>query len=223
MSIKIACISDTHNQHRNIEIPECDVLIHSGDFSYTGDFQSIWEINEWFGELKSSGKVGQIVCVAGNHDWGFQKSPNLFRPLMTNCIYLQDEPLDFMGYKWYGSPRTPFFCSWAFNEQRGEEIKKWWDRIPDSTQILITHGPPMGILDEVDSGVVSGVEMGREHHGCEELRKRVDQLKDLKLHCFGHLHDNNGIYKDPSGKLFVNAAICSEQYEPIQPVRIVEL
>src|SRR5258708_39125442 len=104
--MKLAIISDTHNQHRNIEIPKCDVLIHAGDFSYTGDFQSIWEINQWFGNLKQQGKVKETVCVAGNHDWGFERNPSLFRSIMTNCKYLQDEPLELMGYKWYGSPRT---------------------------------------------------------------------------------------------------------------------
>lgn len=221
--VKIACISDTHNQHRNLIIPQCDVLVHAGDYSYTGDFQSLWEINQWFGELKKEGVCSEVVTVCGNHDFLYEKNPTLARSIMTNCIYLQDEPLEFMGYKWYGSPRTPFFCNWAFNEQRGRQIKKWWDRIPDDTQILITHGPPMGILDEVDRGVVNGLELGREHVGCEELRKRVDQLKDLKLHCFGHLHDNNGEYTDPNGKLFVNAAICTEEYKPTQNSHIIIL
>jgi Icc-related predicted phosphoesterase len=221
--VKICCISDTHNQHRKIEIPECDVLIHSGDYSYTGDFQSIWEINQWFGKLKSDSICKEVITVAGNHDFGFEKNSNLFRPLMTNCIYLQDEPLDFMGFKWYGSPRTPTFGRWAFMNNRGKDIKKYWDRIPDDTQILITHGSPYGILDEVDRGIISGAEGGREHVGCEELRKRVDQLKDLKLHCFGHLHDNNGQFKDNSGKLFVNAAICDESYSPIQPPQVINL
>lgn len=71
--IRICAISDTHNQHNSIEIPECDVLIHAGDYSYIGDYQSIWKLNQWFGKLKSSGKVGQVITCAGNHDWGFRQ------------------------------------------------------------------------------------------------------------------------------------------------------
>lgn len=221
--VKIVAISDTHNQHRKIEIPQCDVLVHSGDYSYTGDFQSLWEINQWFGKLKKDGICSEVVTVCGNHDFLYEKNPTLARSIMTNCIYLQDEPLDFMGYKWYGSPRTPFFCNWAFNEQRGEQIKKWWDRIPDDTQVLITHGPPFGILDQVWCHPYNSV-TGPENLGCEELRKRVDQLQHLKLHVFGHIHDSNGKYIDQTtGKLFVNAAICTEEYNPTQKPHIITL
>jgi Icc-related predicted phosphoesterase len=223
VGIRLALISDTHNQHRDIQIPECDVLVHAGDYSYTGDYQSIWELNQWFGKLKSSGNVGQVITCAGNHDFGFEKNPSLFRSIMTNCVYLQDEPFEHLGYRWYGSPRTPEFCNWAFNERRGDQIKRWWDRIPDDTQILVTHGPPFGILDQVWDQPYNPI-TGPEHLGCEELRKRVDELKQLKLHVFGHIHGSSGEFLDPvTQKKFINAAICSEEYKPIQPVRLVEI
>lgn len=140
---------------------------------------------------------------------------------MTNCIYLQDESFEYFGYLWYGSPRTPEFCSWAFNEQRGEQIKKWWAKIPDDTHVLITHGPPFGILDQVWDHPYN-ILTGPDHLGCEELTKRIAELKDLKLHVFGHVHAGNGQYIDPNGKIFINAAICNEEYKPIQPVHMVE-
>jgi Icc-related predicted phosphoesterase len=220
--VKIAAISDTHNQHRDLVIPECDILIHAGDYSYTGDYQSIWEINEWFGKLKSSGLVKEIATVCGNHDWGFQTNPSLFRSIMTNCTYLQDEPTEIMGLRFYGSPRTPEFCNWAFNEKRGEDIKRWWDRIPDDTQVLVTHGPPFGILDQVWEQPYTKM-LGPEHLGCEELRKRVDNLPNLLLSVFGHIHSSTGEYRDDKGKIFINAAICTEEYKPINLVRVVEL
>jgi Icc-related predicted phosphoesterase len=219
--IKIACISDSHNQHRSIEIPKCDVLIHAGDYSYTGDFQSLWEINQWFGKLKKDGVCSEVVTVCGNHDFLFEKNPTLARSIMTNCIYLQDEPLEFMGYRWYGSPRTPFFNSWAFNEQRGAEIKKWWAKIPENTQILVTHGPPFGILD-VNTEEPYHKHLGPEHLGCEELRKRVDQLKDLRLHCMGHIHSSHG-EEVIDGVKFVNASVLNESYKVVYKPIVVEL
>ena len=221
MTVKIVAISDTHNQHRKIEIPECDILIHAGDYSYTGDYQSIWEINKWFGELKASEKVKEIITVCGNHDWGFEKNPSLFRSIMTNCLYLQDEPVEFMGLKFYGSPRTPEFCNWAFNEKRGDEIKKWWNRIPDDTQVLVTHGPPMGILD-VNIEEPYHKHLGPEHLGCEELRKRIDQLKELKLGVWGHIHSSHGeeVMNDVK---FINASILDESYNIIYKPIVINL
>ena len=221
--VKIAVISDTHCQHSSIEIPPCDLLIHAGDFSYVGKMVDVMELNQWFGKLKQNGIVKEIVAVAGNHDFIAQKNPSWTKETFTNCIYLDGETCEVFGLKIFGSPYTPSFGQWAFMKDRGPQIAYYWKQIPDDTEVLITHGAPYGILDEVDRGIVSGVEGGREHVGCEELIKRVNQLSNLKLHCFGHLHDNNGQFRDSLGKLFVNAAICSEEYKPIQPVQVVEL
>src|SRR5579863_4325736 len=147
MGIKIACISDTHNQHDVVQIPECDLLIHAGDFSYVGKTIDIAELDFWFGKLKKSGKVKEIVAIAGNHDWICETDPSLAASLFKNCIYLNEQPAEIMGLKIFGSPIQPEFCDWAFNRRRGEEIARNWAKIPDDTQVLITHGPPWGILD----------------------------------------------------------------------------
>ncbi|MCK4490026.1 MAG: hypothetical protein KAU23_07180 [Anaerolineales bacterium] len=49
------------------------------------------------------------------------------------------------GTKFYGSPWQPWFYDWAFNLQRGPEIRSKWELIPEGIDILITHGPPYGI------------------------------------------------------------------------------
>ena len=219
--VKICCISDTHNQHRKLEIPKCDVLIHAGDYSYTGDFQSLWEINEWFGKLKKDGLCSEVVTVCGNHDFLYEKNPSLARSIMTNCIYLQEEPLDFMGYKWFGSPISPEFNNWAFNRKRGKEIARCWAKIPDNTQILVVHGPPYGILD-VNTEEIYSQPLGPVHLGCEDLKKRVDQLKDLKLLVTGHIHSSHGV-EEHNGVKFVNASVLNESYEVVYPPRIIEL
>lgn len=212
--VRICCISDTHEQHEAVVIPPCDVLVHAGDLSYMGEHKPIARANEWFGRLKRAGTVKEVVCIAGNHDWGFQKNPSFFRAIMTNCVFLQDEPAEVMGLRFYGSPRTPFFCSWAFNEARGTQIARWWKKIPEDVQVLVTHGPPMGVLDTLEDG---------EHVGCEELKKRVDELKDLRLHAFGHIHSANAKLMDPAGRIFVNAAVCDEEYKPTQQPHVVDL
>ena len=220
--VKICAISDTHNQHNSIEIPECDLLIHAGDFSYVGNPIDILELDFWFGKLKQSGKVKEIVAIAGNHDWVCEKNPSYAASLFKNCIYLNEQPAEVMGLKFFGSPIQPWFCDWAFNRQRGTEIARHWAKIPDDTQVLVTHGPPFGILDQVWIQPYNKL-TGPEHLGCEELRKKVDSLKDLKLHVFGHIHDSNGMQTNANGQIFINAAICSEEYKPIQKVHLVEI
>lgn len=223
MGIKLACISDTHNQHNSIEIPECDILLHAGDFSYMGKAIDIIELDRWFGQLKASGNVKEIVAIAGNHDWLCETDPSYAASLFTNCIYLNEQPAEVMGLKIFGSPIQPEFCNWAFNRRRGDEIARNWAKIPDDTQILITHGPPAGILDKVWCRPYNKL-TGPENLGCKDLLKRVTELKQLKLHTFGHIHDSNGIYTDYTNDVkFVNAAICNEEYKPIQPVHLIEL
>ena len=65
-------------------------------------------------------------------------------------IYLEDSSCEVLGYKIWGSPWTPWFCDWGFNARRGEESKSHWDKIPNDTDIILTHGPPLGFGDKTD-------------------------------------------------------------------------
>jgi predicted phosphodiesterase len=46
MDIKIVCISDTHGLHRNLSIPEGDILIHAGDITYFESSGMLYEFEE---------------------------------------------------------------------------------------------------------------------------------------------------------------------------------
>jgi len=206
--MKVICISDTHARFLEIVIPKCDVLIISGDISIKGN---IWELESFSRWLKTQSKnFDKAILIAGNHDWCFQNTRQLCldilkRDLGTKIEYLEDSEVIIDGIKIYGSPWQPEFHNWAFNMERGEKIKRIWDNIPDDVNILITHGPPHGIGDLVRE---------RIHAGCLELLKRIQQLKNLKLHVFGHIHSGNGNYisDDIVGVIFCNAAICDESY-----------
>lgn len=211
--LSIVAISDTHCQMSKVKLPKGDILIHSGDHSYRG---TVEEMTEAMMTLKEKGKdFKYIVTICGNHDWLGETNPSLMENIAeeNGIIYLYHKSVEIEGIKIFGSPYTPWFYDWAFNVPRGEEIKILWEQIPEDTNILITHGAPMNILDMVPRGI---------HAGCEELHKRVFELKDLKLHVFGHLHSGNnkkygGIIKQ-NGITFINAAICNEEYKPNQKV-----
>lgn len=187
--MKILCLSDTHGYHRKLDpLPEADVVVHSGDCSQLGNVRQTEDFLDWFQNLP----IRHKVFIAGNHDIGlFQHWQTLqqdaAQPLsleLGEIHYLLDDSVTLDGVKFYGSPWQPEFCDMAFNLPRnGVELDQAWSRIPNDTQVLLTHTPPFGVLDQTRSGV---------HAGCERLALRVQQLADLKLHVFGHIHEAAG-------------------------------
>ena len=212
--MRIVCISDTHEQHKKMvhPIPEGDILIHAGDATWKGDFFAVRNFNMWFAEQPHKYKI----LIAGNHDWLYQKKPELVNSMLSSKFYyLQDQMVQIEGLTFYGSPWQPEFYDWAFNLPRnGPELRYIWNKIPDETNVLITHGPPLGILDKAydDDGRI----------GCNILMDRIRDLKQLKLHIFGHIHEQYGILvKDDI--TFVNASTCNRDYKPVNKPIIVDI
>lgn len=221
-------ISDTHNKHGDLTIPDGDMIIHAGDFTSAGTIKEIRDFIYWYSKLPHKYKI----LIAGNHDWGMdgdnQKGWDHFHNrryglagggrdsvkvieeeaavLMAKLgiTYLKSSGIEIEGIKIWGSPVQPEFCGWAFNKYRGEDIKKEWNKIPDDTNILITHGPPHGIKDKCQDGFRAG---------CEELYKKISKMPDLKLHIFGHIHEDRGIAK-VFNTTYVNASSLTLRYQP---------
>ena len=126
---------------------------------------------------------------------------DIISDLGKDLIYLEDSGVEIEGIKFWGSPVTPWFHDWAFN--RLSDIKHHWDLIPVDTTILITHGPPKGILDLTRS---------RLNVGCPILLEKIKELKDLKIHSFGHIHEAHGV-QEIDEVTFVNASTLNLYYE----------
>ena len=210
--MKLVCISDTHSLHRQIpEIPDGDVLIHAGDCLGQGTLENIREFNEWLGSLPHEHKI----VIAGNHDWAFQETPELAKAALTNAIYLEDSGVQIRDVRFWGSPWTPTFMDWAFMLDRGDPLYQKCKLIPDNTDVLITHGPPHGIGDEVNLGFKT------QNAGCIHLSDRVAQLSP-KVHVFGHIHEGYGQYQRGNTRI-VNASTCDSRYRPTNPPIILDL
>lgn len=208
--MKLVCISDTHGKHgRMPELPDGDVLIVAGDISNVGTREQIIQFNDWIQHRPHKHKL----VIAGNHDWYFYRKPEKARALMTNCTYLQDESVVIDGVKFYGSPWQPTFYNWAFNLDRGEPLREVWNKIPDDTDILITHGPPAGKLDAAMDG---------RGTGCVDLNDRVFKVRP-KVHIFGHIHECYGTLDIGSSTLYVNASVCTRQYIPSNSAIVVDI
>ncbi len=208
--MQIVCLSDTHNCNERITVPDGDLLIHSGDATSLGSRKEINAFLAWFSSMPHQYKI----FVAGNHDWLYQEDNRLARLLTSNfnIEYLQDSSTVIEGLKIYGSPWQPQFFDWAFNLKRGREMAEKWEMIPADTDILVTHGPPHGILDKTPHG---------DFAGCEELRKKVEEIRP-QLHIFGHIHHGYGTC-EKFGTTFINAATCDEDYEPSNPPIVLNL
>ena len=175
--MRIVCLSDTPLAHERakIRIPDGDILIHAGDGTIEGTVREFMDFNRWLAHFHHRHKV----LIAGNHDRLFEKDPNLARSIVSHAIiYLQDSVVEIEGLRIYGSPWQPEFQNWAFNLPRGPRLREKWNRIPEETDILVTHGPPAGILDQTPHG---------EHVGCQDLREVVERIQP-KVHVFGHVH-----------------------------------
>lgn len=230
--MKLIAISDTHNRHGKLKIPKCDILIHAGDWTSMGYKHEVEDFAKWINEQPAK----HIVLVPGNHELKFEESFPESREWVTNhcskAHLLVDESVVIDGIKIHGSPVTPWFCDWAWNRSSGKDgyhmngksffpkpIKPHWDKIPDDTNILITHGPPYGILDET---TYANGDPKPGNLGCEELMNRIKELKDLDLHFFGHIHAPGGTQVHKNGVSYYNAAICDETYFPGNPITEVD-
>ena len=196
--MKIILTSDTHSFHDKIHLPEGDMIIPAGDVSNKGTYGEATSFLHWFKNLPLKHKV----FIAGNHDFIFEKNPPLDSSNFPEGItYLQNSAIEIEGVSIYGSPYTPEFYNWAFMKKRGEEMRQIWNMITNTVDILITHGPPITILDKSISGRLCG---------CEELLKRVTEIQP-KVHVFGHIHEAYGMV-EKSGTHFYNASILDESY-----------
>jgi Icc-related predicted phosphoesterase len=209
--MRIVAISDTHCMHDRITVPDGDVLVHAGDACGRGETAELKAFTDWMFSQPHMHKV----FVPGNHDWDAWRRPkwwrSMFAGLGMHCLI--DDAIELDGVKFYGSPWQPEFCNWAFNLPRGKALAEVWARIPDDTNVLVTHGPPAGILDTV----------GDRSCGCHDLRKRVGQLEQLKAHVFGHIHYSAGSRRGHRNALFVNAAICTETYQPTNDPQVFDV
>lgn len=190
MAVLVA-LADLHCHHDALDVPEGDVLVVAGDLTKRGTLAELREVNAFLAGLPHAHKL----VVAGNHDACFERQPAEARATLSAATYLEDEEIRVAGLRLWGSPWQPEHLDMAFNLPRGRPLAEKWARIPAGLDVLVTHGPPHGILDRNDQGA---------HVGCEALRERVREIRP-RVHVFGHIHEARGIHRDET-TTYVNAA-----------------
>lgn len=206
--MKIACLSDIHGFLP--EIPDCDLLLLGGDYCPYTKYQNWWfrdSFKPWIHQLS---KRMKIIGVAGNHDFIFEKYPDLLPQL--DWTYLQDSGCEFNGLKFWGSPWQLRFFDWAFNADE-HELDQKWGLIPEGTDVLVLHGPPK------DHGDFSMY--GNERIGSISLLNKIEEIQP-KLVIYGHNHSGYGQYKI-GNTLCVNCSYVNDEYKPANKIQIVEI
>jgi Icc-related predicted phosphoesterase len=205
--MKICFVSDLHG--RLFEIPECDVLVISGDIC--PDYRMLTEHvqKQWLESVfaKWIEKQKQVICTWGNHDYvgeSFHYQMNI-----SNCKFLLDEEFEFEGFNFYGSPWQRRFFDWAFNLDE-PELDAAYDLIPNNVDVLITHGPVYGLGDMTNDG----------HVGSLALLEKIRTVKP-KVSVYGHIHVGYGKYQEQD-TLILNASVLNEKYELNNPAFVVE-
>lgn len=185
-------ISDTHKLHDQLPIPKADIVIHSGDCSNIQNSHlnsnEVATFIDWYAQLNIPIKI----FVAGNHDTSIER--RLITPQQIEqqgIIYIENQTKTIKicnhTIKIWASPITPSFNQgWAWNVAR-HKIHNIWRTIDPQADIIVTHGPPKGILD-LTYNQNNQLSMA----GCKSLATKVNEIKP-KLHLFGHLHNSNRI------------------------------
>jgi len=254
--VRFVFISDTHAKHRDIpHLPKGDVLVHGGDFTKSGEIGTIQDLSEYFGELADGSETAnfqKVICIAGNHDLtldpeyydqNWQRFHNVQKfdtstaatHIRKHCVYLHDEShmLEFPNksdkklHVW-GSPYSPKFWDWAFNKDRGSDIRGIWDKVPSDdipVDVLITHGPPLGRGDLVLLGqprrpTKNGKTTTRA--GCYDLLLAIQNRVKPKINVFGHIHEDHGVTYDGT-TLYVNASSVNKQYEAVRLPIVIDV
>ncbi|CAJ0939859.1 unnamed protein product, partial [Mesorhabditis belari] len=209
--LKFVVLSDTHCKMEEImdQIPDGDVLVHCGDFTNFGEYDKISEFNDQLGRLPHKYKI----VIAGNHELGFEDGEDVLRrtpemqthgtprgyKLLTNATYLHDSSIQIENLKLYGSSWHPL-RGYSFHVERGPEMMEKWKQIPKDTDILITHGPPLGYNDARDPEIF---------WGDFDLLKIVTARKP-KYHLHGHMHEGYGVCSNGE-TTFINSAIADKR------------
>jgi len=213
----ITAISDTHGHHRYLtdilDSDDSDVIIHAGDASNQKDpalnSSEMIDFLEWYNGLDYS----YHIYIPGNHDTALHAGL-INRRDYPNVIFLENDSCEIDCVNIYGSPHTPSFgTGWAWNMKR-TRIQTVWDNIPNNTDVLVTHGPPKGIMD-----LTWNKKHELEQGGCKCLLNTVKKVEP-RFHIFGHFHDepkikNFGIRHFGTDTTFLNASIVDLKHNVV--------
>jgi len=185
--MKTFLISDTHNYHRQVIIPEgTECIIHSGDstnwYDWVRNQPEFEDFLDWFTNID----VKYKVLIPGNHDAWATKTYNVDKVRERGIIFNEHGYEVVNGKLMFLSAYTPTFGDWHFMKAR-HKISDCWEELDQGIEVLVTHGPPYSILDLSYNRANQ-----LEFCGDKSLLRKI-QKTNPKIHTFGHIHSMDGI------------------------------
>lgn len=229
--MKLLCMSDLHGQLPTGPFPTADVAVIAGDITpalhsfYGGHPAGRMKQAEWIREVflpwTQTLPVRDVVLTWGNHDHVGEHMrtllplagwPSHVHPLVNDAVMLD-------GVTFYGVPQTPRFYDWAFNEDDTDEaLGRCWREVPDGTDVLVSHGPPYGVVDSI--------RIGSEHLGSLTQRTWLcnpDATNRPRLVICGHIHGSGGRSGSCGNSYVHNVALVNEAYQLIRQPELIVL
>jgi len=217
--MKIYGISDNHGK-LDFTIPKCDLLLHAGDISLWYKHWSVARQLKWFStelaEWLEAVPAERIILIPGNHDFICEKNlaeANKKMPAKAKIIH--DERVEYNGLVIWGTAWQPTACNWAFNcSDTDSKLYDYFRKIPNDTDILLTHCPPKGYCDEV-SGPMGPISLGSA-----SLMTRMWELQpNPMINVCGHIHNGRGFSRLGQTEVY-NVSLVDEDrnlvYEPME-------
>lgn len=212
--MRIVALSDTHGRHRQIDVPDGDVLIHCGDVAC-----GLEDFGAWLGEQPHK----HILITWGNRDKACARNPHEAAAIVRRAAecevhILVNESVTIDGKIFYGAPYSNPFCNWAFMPTEGEQFNLY-QAIPYDADVVFNHGPPLGYGDRVVSG---------QSVGSLALRNRLWSVRPRYVFC-GHIHEAYGQYEIDWGPdslsetTVYNVSVLDEKYRVVSPCTVVDL
>lgn len=229
--IKIAAVSDTHGYDFRIT-KEADIWIFAGDYTSCSKYDMITQTFQFLGfmsniyknleELREQKKrlPLKIYISFGNHDHFAEfnmKHPEfiemgkkIFNRFNTHVEFVGNNIVKFKGKRIVAIPYSRNKNgAFKWTEQTENKVKNILKN--SKPDILITHAPPLGILDEKNG----------ENLGEERFENYLNGHKP-KLWIFGHIHEGYGTEKI-GDTLYCNVAYKQTDLIEFNPITYIEL
>ncbi|KAF7872879.1 uncharacterized protein EAF02_008950 [Botrytis sinoallii] len=184
ISARVMIISDTHEHSLNgASMPEVDILLHTGDLTNFGELEALKESVKMMGTIEAELKL----VIAGNHDISLDAQNRVENISDDEYSEYHHSALEIMTGQLAKDAGVVYLKegTHTFSLKNGAKFTVKFqlptNPIPEGVDIVMTHGPPHTILDQVDGS----------YKGCRNLLRAVSRVRPL-MHCFGHIHEGNG-------------------------------
>jgi Icc-related predicted phosphoesterase len=216
--MKICAISDLHG-YLPKDLPESDLLLIGGDIMPLNIQSDMKKSEEWlkneFKQWCKDQETYEIVVIAGNHDWIFERNPDkvkkIFRDYGLWFHYLNNETIKLciegIELTIFGTPYCHRFGNWAFMRE-DDTLREKFQACPDNVDIILSHDAPYGITDICLERLAYTSE---GHIGNIPLRERLNMV-NYKYLLHGHLHSSDHTLTEFKGGLVANVSLLGEKY-----------